>query len=144
MNDTSLVRVDTVSLTVPSHPRFLYVIRSAVYPLIIDSGFGKKEARKIVLALDEACSNIIRHAYEGDPTKTIALTIMLEADSLRIEIRDQGKKVDASQIAPRDLKDIRPGGLGTHFMSSVFETVRYDTSGPEGTVLTLIKKAPAA
>ena len=59
---------ETVTLIVPSHPKYLYIIRSAVYPLVIEAGFPKKEARKIVLALDEACSNIIKYAYEGDAT----------------------------------------------------------------------------
>lgn len=131
---------ETVSLIVPSHPKFLYVVRSALYPVVIGSGFSKKETRKIILALDEACSNIIKYAYEGDPAKTISLTATVTSREFRIELKDNGKKVDTSKIAPRDLNDIRPGGLGTHFISAVFDAVLYDTSGPEGTVLTLVKK----
>jgi anti-sigma regulatory factor (Ser/Thr protein kinase) len=141
-NEDRRPQTETVSLTVPSHPRFLYVIRSAVYPVVIDAGFSRREARKIVLAVDEACSNIIKHAYEGDATGTISLTLTVEQAGIRVQLRDKGKVVEASQIAPRDLKDIRPGGLGTHFMGSVFDVVRYDTSGPEGTLLTLEKKRP--
>ena len=131
---------ETVSLAVPSHPKYLYVVRSAVYPVLSIAGFSRSETRKMVLAVDEACSNIIKHAYAGDTTKTIWLTLTLGGDRLRIELRDSGKKVDAGKIAPRDLKDIRPGGLGTHFMNSVFDSVQYDTSGGEGTLLTLTKK----
>ena len=54
---------ETVTLTVPSHPKYLYVIRSAIYPVVIEAGFSKGVARKIVLAIDEACSNIIKYAY---------------------------------------------------------------------------------
>lgn len=129
-------------MTFPSHPKFLYVMRSAVYPVMIDAGFSKKETRKIVLALDEACSNVIKHAYEGDPAGTVSLTLGITETELRIEVRDTGKKVDISTIAPRDLAEIRAGGLGTHFIGSVFETVKYDTSGPEGTLLILTKKKP--
>ena len=142
MTDNKEEKAETVSLTVPSHPRFLYVVRSALYPLVIDAGFGKKEARKIILAVDEACSNIIKHAYEGDHTRPLSVTVTLGSETLRIVLRDWGKRVERSEIAPRNLSDIRPGGLGTHFMQAVFDTVRYDTGGEQGTVLTLVKKKP--
>jgi anti-sigma regulatory factor (Ser/Thr protein kinase) len=131
---------DTVTLTVPSHPKYLYVVRSALYPLILDAGFPKKEARKVVLAVDEACSNIILHAYAGDHSKTITLTVEDSAECFVVRLRDYGRKVDRAAIAPRDLTDIRPGGLGTHFINLVFETVNYDTEQGQGTLLTLEKK----
>jgi len=139
-SDVSQKPAGIVTLTVPSHPRYLYVVRSALYPLILDAGFPKKEARKVILAVDEACSNIIRHAYDGDPAQTITVTVEDGADSFVVRLRDYGRKVDRAAIAPRDLKDIRPGGLGTHFISQVFETVNYDTSTGQGTLLTLEKK----
>jgi anti-sigma regulatory factor (Ser/Thr protein kinase) len=130
---------ETVALMVPSHPKYLYVIRSALYPIAVDAGFAKQEARKIVLAVDEACSNIIKYAYEGDSSKTIAVNVFMDRGKLRIELSDSGKKPDVANIAPRKLDDIRPGGLGTHFMAEVFDKVEYDTSGAAGTVLILEK-----
>lgn len=129
----------TVTLTVPSHPKYLYVIRSALYPLVVDAGFSKREARKIVLAVDEACSNVIKYAYEGDHFQIITVNVTAEEGKCTIVIEDFGKQVDASRIAPRDLADVRPGGLGTHFMGSVFDRVQYDTSRERGTLLTLEK-----
>jgi len=131
---------EMVALSVPSHPKFLYIVRNVIYPLAVNAGFSKKEARKIVLAVDEACSNIIKYAYAGDATKTISLTVTDETDHLSVRLIDLGKKVDAAKIAPRDLDDVRPGGLGTHFMSAVFDSVVYDTGQEQGTVLTLLKK----
>jgi anti-sigma regulatory factor (Ser/Thr protein kinase) len=133
-------QTETVTLTVPSHPKYLYVIRSALYPVVVDAGFSKKEARRIVLAVDEACSNIIKYAYEGDHSKLIALNVIVEKTKLVIELKDSGKKPDVSKINPRKLDDIRPGGLGTHFMAEVFDNVRYNTSGDAGTILTLEKR----
>jgi anti-sigma regulatory factor (Ser/Thr protein kinase) len=130
---------ETVTLIVPSHPKYLYVIRSAIYPIAGAAGFRKKDIRKIVLAIDEACSNIIKHAYEGDHSKTISVIVSIEAAKLVIELKDTGKKPDVSKIAPRDLADIRPGGLGTHFMAEVFDSVVYDTGRGSGTVLILEK-----
>jgi anti-sigma regulatory factor (Ser/Thr protein kinase) len=131
---------ETVTLTVPSHPKYLYVIRSALYPIALEAGFPKKEARKIVLGVDEACSNIIKYAYEGDAAKTIALNVELMPEKITVELTDTGKKPDVAKIAPRKLDDIRPGGLGTHFLATVFDSVSYDTGRAAGTVLTLMKK----
>jgi anti-sigma regulatory factor (Ser/Thr protein kinase) len=139
-NERQTTNGATVTLTVPSHPRFLYVVRSVLYPLALEAGFAKKGARQIVLAVDEACSNIIRHAYEGDTTKQIVVTVTDGADRFTIRLRDQGKKVDREKIAPRDLDQVRPGGLGTHFMNEVFDLVTYDTSPAEGTILILEKR----
>jgi anti-sigma regulatory factor (Ser/Thr protein kinase) len=130
----------TITLRVPSHPKYLYVIRSTLYPLVLDAGFGKKEASKIILAVDEACSNIIKYAYEGDHTKKITLTVTVDAGRIAIQLKDTGKQVDVSTIAPRKLDEVRPGGLGTHFMGTVFDTVEYDTTQGTGTVLTLVKE----
>lgn len=135
---------ETVTLTVPSHPKYLYIVRNVVHPLAVNSGFSKKEARRIVLAVDEACSNIIKYAYAGDATKTISITMTDESDQVSIRLIDLGRKVDAAKIAPRDLDAVRPGGLGTHFMRAVFDTVLYDTGQDQGTVLTMIKKKRAA
>ena len=131
---------ETITLTVPSHPRYLYVIRSALYPIVVDAGFSKKEARKIVLAVDEACSNIIKYAYEGDHSKTIELNVFIEKTKLVIQLRDSGKKPDVSKIIPRKLDDIRPGGLGTHFMAEVFDAIDYNIRGDTGTILSLEKR----
>ena len=129
-----------IVLSVPSHPKYLYVIRSTLYPLVLDAGFGKKEASKIILAVDEACSNIIKYAYEGDHAQTITLTVTVDAGRIAIQLKDAGKQVDVSTIAPRKLDEVRPGGLGTHFMGTVFDTVEYDTTQGTGTVLTLVKE----
>ncbi len=131
---------NAVVLTVPSQPRYLYVVRSALYPLILEAGFPKKEARRIVLAVDEACSNIIKYAYRGDPGGTITMTVEDGREAFSVKLRDLGRKVDPATIASRDLADVRPGGLGSHFMKVVFDTVSYDTSTGEGTLLTLVKK----
>lgn len=107
---------------------------------MLDAGFSRKEARRVVLALDEACSNIIKYAYDGDPSQLITMRITVEQDRLHFQLTDRGRKADVSAIAPRRLDDIRPGGLGTHFMASVFDSVVYDTGGEKGTVLTLVKE----
>ena len=130
---------DSVLITVPSHPKYLYVVRSALFPIMIDAGFSKKDAQRIILAVDEACSNVIKYAYEGDPTRDIALAITTKEGQVTLRISDTGRKPDIASIKPRSLDDVRPGGLGTYFIREVFDSVHYDIDGPQGTVLTLMK-----
>ncbi len=129
-----------VSLTVPSHPRYLYVIRRTLHPLICEAGFTRQEARRIILGVDEACANIIKHAYGTERTGTITVTVVDDAERFTVRLRDFGRQVDRASIVPRDLSDVRPGGLGTHFMQAAFDTINYDTGQGEGTLLTLEKK----
>jgi anti-sigma regulatory factor (Ser/Thr protein kinase) len=129
----------TVTLTVPSHPKYLYVVRRTLHPLLYHAGFSIREARRIILAVDEACSNIIKHAYGGDPAHTITVTVADDAERFTVRLRDYGRQVDRSAIAPRDLADVRPGGLGTHFMQAAFDSINYDTGQGQGTLLTLEK-----
>jgi anti-sigma regulatory factor (Ser/Thr protein kinase) len=68
------------------------------------------------------------------------MSITVERDRFHVQLTDTGRKPDVSSITPRRLDDIRPGGLGTHFIASVFDSVVYDTSGERGTVLTLTKE----
>ncbi len=89
-----------------------------------------------------ATSNVIKYGYEGDTTKRIDLEISTAEGKLTIKIRDYGKTPDLDKIKPREIDDVRPGGLGTHFLREVMDTVDYDVSLGVGTLLTLIKKLP--
>ena len=131
---------ETFHLEIPAVDTSLIEVRDFIADVCVRAGFSKRETNNTKLAMDEACTNIIKHAYGGDSSGTIALRVEIGSGEVRIEVRDTGKQADVSNIGPRDLADVRPGGLGTHFMNSVFDTVNYDSSGREGTLLTLIKR----
>ena len=130
---------DAVSVTVPSNPKYLRFIRHLMALFIEDLPYHSIEAHHIVLAVDEACSNVIKYAYDSDETKSIVVTFSCTKDTLKVIIRDFGKKPDLEKIKPRALDDLRPGGLGTHIINSVMDKVDYDLSPEEGTILTLLK-----
>ena len=92
---------------------------------------------QIVLAVDEACTNIIRHALEGD-AKPVRLTCNLKGERLKIVLRDYGTPCDPARIKGRSIAEIRPGGLGVHIIQRVFDHVEYAPQ-PDGTRLTLEK-----
>lgn len=99
-----------------------------------------REANLISLAVDEAFTNIYRHAYSEKTDCPVHLSVSYERGNLHVEFRDFGTQCDCSQIKGRDLDDVRPGGLGVHIIKSVFDDVQYDTSQEEGTVLKMWKR----
>jgi serine/threonine-protein kinase RsbW len=106
-------------------------------------GFGSDDVSQIVLAIDEALANVIKHGYGGQCPQPIDIHIAAlgppERQGLRVAIRDFGRQVDPAQICGRDLDDVRPGGLGVHIMRSVMDEVAYDRAEGAGMSVTMTK-----
>jgi anti-sigma regulatory factor (Ser/Thr protein kinase) len=130
---------ERLTLSVPSSPRYLLIIRTLFSSLLTDLGFSNQETMAVVLAVNEAYANVIEHCYKGDVTQRIDLTVLIEPQTITIEIRDYGEQPDVARIAPRALHEVRPGGLGTHFMRSVMDEVTYDLLPDTGTLLRMTK-----
>jgi sigma-B regulation protein RsbU (phosphoserine phosphatase) len=91
-------------------------------------GCSEAIARDIVIAVDEACQNIIRHAYAGQADGQVVLECRHVGDDLEVLLHDFARPVDPATIKPRDLDDVRPGGLGVHFIRTVMDTVDFQPS----------------
>ncbi len=103
-------------------------------------GCSEALARDIVIAVDEACQNIVRHAYAGQGGPAV-LECRLVGGDLEILLSDSAPAVDPATIKPRDLDDIRPGGLGVHFIRTVMDTVEFQPSPTGvGNLLRMTKK----
>jgi anti-sigma regulatory factor (Ser/Thr protein kinase) len=135
---------DRLTLSIPSHPRYLCVLQGFLGSLLAGLSFSSTEGMRVVLAVHEACANIIKHSYHGDTAQRIDLTVLITPEELAMEIRDYGSKPDLAAIQPRALHDVRPGGLGTHFMRSIMDTVTYDISPDMGTLLRMTKRRGAS
>ena len=92
------------------------------------------------MALDEACTNIIRHAHE-DFVKPVRLEMKWLKDRLRFVLRDYGRPFDPLTITSQDIQVTTPGGLGVFIIREVFDLVEY-TPQVRGTRLTLEKRLP--
>jgi sigma-B regulation protein RsbU (phosphoserine phosphatase) len=99
-------------------------LRDAVDDALRTAGCPDKQREAIVIAVNEAAMNIIQHAY-ADQDGDIEVEIHNNAGELVISLQDHAPTVNASQIRPRALDDIRPGGLGTHFIRQLMDTVSY-------------------
>ena len=116
-----------------SNPETLCIVRNALGQLAQTLGFSETECRSVVLAVDEALTNIIRHAYQGKPEQPIELycnRIQAARDgvlkpALEIVLEDRGAAVDAKKLCGRALDDVRSGGLGLHFMRESMDAVEF-------------------
>ena len=128
-----------IEIRITSHPRFLIIVRAVVGQLCRMASCSDEEQRKVVLAVDEACANIIKHTYQGDQNQTIEILCKCNAGKMEIELRDCGPPIDAGCLQPRDLEDVRPGGLGLHFIRSIMDEVCYSYQEGCGNVLRMVK-----
>ncbi len=116
-------------------------IRELVIAACQRCAFGKVETQDMVMAVDEAGQNIIRHAYRGEDVGDIVIEIVRGDEGLIVLLRDYAPTVDPATVQPRDLDDIRPGGLGTHIMRETMDEVLF-LPPPEGrgNLLKLVKR----
>lgn len=134
----------TVRLEILSRPDLLAPVRSMVISMAERFGFDQVECGHLALAVDEALANVIRHAYAGSADERIWITIsLLESPTrlFRVEIEDEGEQCEIDAIAPRDLGDVRPGGLGVHLMREVTDRCVYEHRSPRG-MRVILEKTP--
>ena len=131
-----------VELTIPSDPKYMRLVRGLVAAAGEVVGFEKRDVNSLCLAVDEACTNIIKHAYDGNHTQRIEVHLAMHPDRLDVRLRDYGRKTDPAKIKPRELHDVRPGGLGVHFIREIMDDVVYDVSADVGTELRMTKSLP--
>jgi len=116
-----------------SNPEMLCVVRNALGQLAGTLGFSEPECRAVVLAVDEALTNIIRHAYLGDAERPIEASFRRihvpsdgkSEDALEIVLEDRGVTANPKKMCGRALEDVRPGGLGLHFIRECMDTVEF-------------------
>lgn len=95
----------------------------------------------IVLATNEACMNVIQHAYLGYENGEIIVELWKKNNALTIKVIDYANDSDLNSIKSRDLEDVRPGGLGVHLIKQLMDEVVYkNIENRSGNVLEMTKK----
>ena len=120
-------------LELPSDPSLLCAVRGAVERLTESFGFCAPECRAVTRAVDEALTNIIRHAYNGRPDRPIEMyfrsvrqqTKPKASRGLEILLCDRGPSIERARLCMRALEEVKPGGLGLHFIQQSMDIVEY-------------------
>lgn len=135
-------------LVVKSRTDNLSKIRDFVYSFADEIGMGHDAIDDIILAVDEACTNIIKHAYKSYPEGDIILKIEHKAGSLVISITDHGTPFKPETVPDPDLqkyyKQHRVGGLGMYLMKSLMDDVKYTSIPGKFNQVQLSKKLNSA
>ncbi len=121
----------------------LIAVREFVSDAARSFGFSDEDVSKIALAVDEACTNVIKHAYRFDPAQDISVTVRADGSGFQVVIRDNGAQFNPSQIQTPDMreymKNYRRGGLGMHLMRSLMDKVEYNIAPGKTNEVTLTK-----
>ncbi len=112
------------------------------------AGLNEGAVYAVQMAVDEACTNIIEHAYGGEGRGDIEITWRISADRLTVILQDCGRPFDPTGVSPPDirasLEDSNARGLGLYLMRRLMDKVNFEFTRGSGNVLTMVKLKEAA
>lgn len=125
----------------PARPYQLKQMRCIVRNALRSTDLTPMEVDRAVLAVNEACMNIIQHGYKQDETGEIILEIFKNSGEILFRLTDFAPPVDTCSIKGRDWEDVRPGGLGVHFICETMDHIKYrHLPDGAGNIVEMIKK----
>lgn len=140
-------RAGHAHLTIESRTEKLSLVREFVSEAARRFGFTEESVGKIALAVDEACTNVIKHSYNYAPNKEIDIRIGAENGIFEVVITHQGKTFDPDSVKSPDMREYlshyRKGGLGIHLMRSLMDTIEYRIRPDKKSEVHLSKRIPS-
>ncbi|HTC64132.1 MAG TPA: ATP-binding protein [Candidatus Saccharimonadales bacterium] len=120
-----------------SNPKWLSTVRAAVERLTATLGFKEEHCRSVTRALDEALTNIVRHAYNNRHDQPITMYFRKVQRKQEVEVQygieitlcDRGPACDATKWHGRSPGEIRPGGLGLQIIHDAMDIVEFSRKG---------------
>lgn len=116
-----------------------FVIRAAE-----DAGLDEHRISQVELAVDEASSNIIEHAYGTEGDGDIECTCRISDEGLTVILRDYGKPFDPQHVPEPDLdaelQERKAGGLGLYFIRQLMDEINFEFTSGAGNILTMVKR----
>jgi anti-sigma regulatory factor (Ser/Thr protein kinase) len=147
VHDLMSVPMDSLqTLTFPGRFEGLAAISEFVTRAAMDAGLDARAIYAVQLAVDEACSNIIEHAYGGEGRGNIECTCRVNDVGLTIILRDRGRSFDPDLVSePNECPELEDddctgGGLGLYFMRQLMDAVDFTFTPGSGNQLTMVKR----
>ncbi len=117
-------------LKIPTQSTNLKIIRDFITDIARKAGFDESASFDIALAVDEACTNVIKHAYRGGDDKEITVKVRYDSDKIIISISDTGKgfksELEDETAVKKRLNSLQRGGLGIFLMKKTMDEVVFD------------------
>jgi serine/threonine-protein kinase RsbW len=127
-----------VHLTIPAKPEYITLVRLALTGLWRLRNFSEEALADLKLAVTEACSNSVRHAYGEGREGVVQIDYELHSDRLVIEVSDSGAGFDPKQWVD-DRSELTEGGLGLAIIRSLTDELELADGGGQGSRLRLVK-----
>ena len=131
------------TLTFPGRFDSLAAISEFVSRAAEAAGLDARAVYALQMAVDEACTNIIEHAYGGEGRGDVECTCRINNDGLTVALRDYGRPFDPTSVPQPDLhaslEDRNGSGLGLYFMRHLMDEVRFECTPDSSNVLTMVK-----
>ncbi|SMO89103.1 anti-sigma B factor RsbW [Melghirimyces algeriensis] len=137
---------EIIEMTLPAKAQYVGVVRLTVSGIANRLGFHYDDIEDMKLAVAEACTNAVDHAYKKSVVKgKIGVTFFIFEDRLEVQIKDEGNSFDIAAVKKRcgpiekhhPFAAMRERGLGLHLMEALMD--RVDIYGGQGVVVSLTK-----
>ncbi len=109
----------------PAESGVLAEVRATLEAALNGVGLAAEAVGELVLAVNEACMNIIQHGYAYAEGQVFRLRLWRDAGMLQVHLLDHGRPARLDDLCPRALDELRPGGLGVHFMRQLSDGIAY-------------------
>jgi sigma-B regulation protein RsbU (phosphoserine phosphatase) len=139
-NDTTRRAELLVSLTFPARAGELHPVREVVRETCEKCGCPPALAQDLVIAIGEACQNVVRHAYKGVDDGEATLDILCRDGMLEFCLKDTAPPIDREKVKPVWPKEVHPGGLGVCLIHNIMDRVEYlPAPSGQGNLLRMVK-----
>ena len=140
-SSTDICFNENISLTVPSLPAYVSVVRLAISAMASRCGFDIEAIEDIKVAVAEAVTNAVIHSSK-QKSETIKIDSKYDylKRELRIKIEDQGPGFDMKHIKTPDISRLESGGLGLFIIRSIMDEVKLNTTMGQGTSIVMVKR----
>ncbi len=132
------------TLRVQSSTENLSLIREFVTKVGLQAGMSEIDISKIELAVDEACANVIEHAYGNDKSQEVLVRANVDEEKITFHIIDTGIGFDPTQILQEDLEKLiekrRSGGLGMRLIKTLMDEIQYEIIPGQKNELRMVKR----
>nr|WP_242847901.1 ATP-binding protein [Inediibacterium massiliense] len=129
---------DHFSMSVPSKPEYVNVIRLTASAIACRMGFNIEQIEDIKVAIAEACTNAIKHGINNGE-QNFKIEFLVDEEKIEIHVEDEGYGFLCSEIEEPDLSNPKEGGLGIFIIKSLMDDVQIMSSVGKGTKITMIK-----
>jgi anti-sigma regulatory factor (Ser/Thr protein kinase) len=142
------MKPNEIVLEVSADPKLLSTVRAMVRSYLAEAGFARERTDEVVLGVDEACTNAIRHGCKGGEDEVFSIIFRSDEEWIEIQLLDSGDPAPADlfepkeRLAPEHHSEIVPGGLGLHLIREVFDEVAFCPGTVTGNCVTMRLRRP--